>query len=49
MISPGGHCPGPSEQMSSPPNRAVKMTRNMRGNAKVKKALAGFRQNALFV
>jgi hypothetical protein len=31
------------------PNSAVKITRNMRGKANVKKAFAGFRQKALFV
>ena len=30
------------------PSRAVKITRNMSGNANVKNAEAGFRQNALF-
>jgi hypothetical protein len=32
-----------------PPNSDVKITRNMRGNAKVKNAAAGLRQNAVFV
>jgi hypothetical protein len=31
------------------PSRAVKMTRNISGKAKMKKAEAGLRQNALFV
>ena len=39
----------PNRVLWVPPNSAVKMTRNIRGNANVKKALAGLRQKALFV
>ena len=33
----------------NPPNSAVKITRNISGNANVKNADAGFRKNARFV
>ena len=44
------HRVGPcTTQVSLLPNKAVKITRNMRGKANVKNAFAGFRQKALFV
>ncbi len=39
----------PRTRAVSFPNRPVKITRNISGKANVKKAAAGFRQNALFV
>ena len=39
----------PNTGTVSLPNRAVKITRNISGKAKVKNAEAGLRQNALFV
>jgi hypothetical protein len=39
----------PNSVIVSFPKIAVKITRNMRGKANVKKAEAGFRQNAVFV